>query len=95
MCSTKTTHPHSNSCFSLIIFMLYPKKHTNITFTIFYNTSKGIIMEIRSTRSFNAIPATLIRGVLNLYLSNLLSKMYCKYLFSIIHLSFSFTVTIL
>ena len=48
-------------------------------------------MEIRSTRSFNAIPATLIRGVFNLYLSNLLSKMYCKYFF--IHLfifSFSF-----
>ena len=31
-------------------------------------------MEIRSTRSF--IPATLIRGVFNLYLSNLLCKMY-------------------
>ena len=35
-------------------------------------------MEIRSTRSFNAIPATLIRGVFNLYL-NLLYKIYCKY----------------
>ena len=31
------------------------------------------IMEIRSTRSFNAIPGTLIRGVFNLYL-NLLMK---------------------
>ena len=35
-------------------------------------------MEIRSTRSFNAIPAAMIRGVLNLYISNLLCKMYCK-----------------
>ena len=35
-------------------------------------------MEIRSTQSFNAIPATLIRGVFNLYL-NLLYKIYCKY----------------
>ena len=32
-------------------------------------------MEIRSTRSFNAIPATLIRGVFNLYLANLLCEM--------------------
>ena len=36
-------------------------------------------MEIRSARSFNAIPATIIRGVFNLYISNLLCKMYCKY----------------
>ena len=35
-------------------------------------------MEIRSTRSFNAIPATIIRGVFNLYISILLFKMYCK-----------------
>ena len=35
-------------------------------------------MEIRSTRSFNAIPA-MIRGVFNFYVSNLLCKMYCKY----------------
>ena len=39
-------------------------------------------MEIRSTRSFNAIPATIIRGVFNLYISNLLFKMYCKYFLS-------------
>ena len=30
-----------------------------------------IIMEIRSILSFNVIPATLIRGVFNLYLSSL------------------------
>ena len=50
-------------------------------------------MEIRSTRSFNAIPATLIRGVFNLYL-NLLHKICCKYFIHLfIHLfalSFSF-----
>ena len=50
-------------------------------------------MEIRSTRSFNAILATLTRGVFNLYL-NLLYKIYCKYLiYLFIHLfalSFSF-----
>ena len=34
-------------------------------------------MEIRSTRSFNAIPATLIRGVFNSFLLNLLCKLYC------------------
>ena len=48
-------------------------------------------MEIRSSRSFNAIPATIIRGAFNLCVSNLLCKMYCKYFF--IHLvvfSFSF-----
>ena len=38
------------------------------------------IMEIRSTRSFNAIPATLIRGVFNLYL-NLLIKYIVNTLF--------------
>ena len=36
-------------------------------------------MKIRSTRSFNAIPATKIRGVFNMYISNLLCKMYRKY----------------
>ena len=36
-------------------------------------------MEIRSTRSFNAIPATIIRAVFNLYISNLLCKMCCEY----------------
>ena len=36
-------------------------------------------MEIRTARSFNVIPATLIRGVFNLYLTNLLCKLYCKY----------------
>ena len=34
-------------------------------------------MEIRSTQSFNAIPATLIRGAFNLYFK-LLFKIYCK-----------------
>ena len=37
-------------------------------------------MEIMSTRSFNAIPATLIRGVFNLYL-NLLMKCIVNILF--------------
>ena len=37
MCSTKTTHPFSYSCFGLTIFMLYPKAHTNIMFIIFHN----------------------------------------------------------
>ena len=53
-------------------------------------------MEIRSTRSFNAIPATIIRGVFNLYLSNLLCKMYFKYFiyfFTYIYL-FPFSLTI-
>ena len=81
MCSTKTAHPLSHSCFGLTIFMLYPKAHTNIMFMIFAITSKGTIVEIWSTRSLNAIPATIIRGVFNLYISNLLCKMYCKYLF--------------
>ena len=36
-------------------------------------------MEIRSTRSFNAIPATLIRDAFNFYLTNLLCEFYCKY----------------
>ena len=46
-------------------------------------------MEIRSTRSFNAIPATIIRGVFSLYVSNLFRKMYCKYFiyFFIYHLN--------
>ena len=48
-------------------------------FIMFATTSKGIIMEIRSLRSFSAIPATLIKGVFNLYLTNLLCKLYCKY----------------
>ena len=52
-------------------------------------------MEIRSTRSFIAIPATLIRGVFNSYL-NLLCKMCCKYFiysfifYLFIYLLFSF-----
>ena len=67
--------------------MLYPKAHSNIMFIHVYIyigifsfaiTSKGTIIEIRSTRSFNAILAALIRGVFNLYL-NLLYKIYCKY----------------
>ena len=39
-------------------------------------------MEIKSTRSFNDIPATLIRGVFNLFLANLLCKLYCNILFT-------------
>ena len=55
-------------------------------------------MEIRSTRSFNAIPATFIRGVFNLYL-NLLYKIYCKhfiyfFIYSFIYLLFPFLLTI-
>ena len=79
MCSTKTAHPLSHSCFGLTIFMLYPKALANIMLIIFYN-HQGTIMEIKSTRSFNAIPATIIRSVFNLHVSNLLCKMYCKYL---------------
>ena len=47
-------------------------------------------MKIRSTRSFNAIPATVIRGVFNLYISNLLFKMYCKYSIYSFHLFLAF-----
>ena len=48
-------------------------------------------MEIRSTQPFNAIPATLIRGVFNLYL-NLLYKIYCKYfIYLFIYFAFSFS----
>ena len=47
-------------------------------------------MEVRSTRSFNAIPATLIRGVFYLYL-NLLMKCFI-YLF--FYLLFPFLLTI-
>ena len=47
-------------------------------------------MEIRSTRSFNAIPATVIRGVFYLCISNLLSKMYCKYFIYSFHLFLAF-----
>ena len=46
-------------------------------------------MEIRSTQSFNAIPTAMNRGVLNLFISNLLCKMYCKY-FDYFHLFFPF-----
>ena len=73
MCSTEATHPLSHSCVGLTIIMLYPKAHSNIMFIYIYMyfsfaiTSKGTIMEIRSTQSFNAIPATLIRGVFNLF----------------------------
>ena len=49
----------------------------------------GTIMEIRSTRYFNVIPATMIRGVFNLYISNLLGKMYCKY-FNHFYINFFF-----
>ena len=56
------------------------KLHHNIVrFRFFPRIAKRSIMEIMSTRSFNAIPATFIRGVFNVYLSNLLCKLYCKY----------------
>ena len=64
------------------MYVLYYNRASSLTFmclpyhiydlyksTYKYNvaiTSKGTIMEIRSTRSFNAIPATIIRGVFNL-----------------------------
>ena len=51
-------------------------------------------MEIRSTRSFNAIPATLIRGVFNVYF-NLLFKIHCKYfIYLFFYLLFPFLLTI-
>ena len=51
-------------------------------------------MEVRSTQSFNAIPATLIRGVFNLYL-NLLLKYIVNTLFIYsIYLSFFLTIVI-
>ena len=69
--------------------MLDPRAHKIVMFIIFATTSKGTIMEIRSTRSCNVIPATLIRGVLNMYISNLLFKLNCKYfLYSFIYSSF-------
>ena len=64
ICSTKTAHPLSHSFLDLTIFMIYTKAHTNIMFIIFAITSKGTIMETRSTRSFNAILAAIIRGFL-------------------------------
>ena len=69
-----------------IYIYIYIFLYIYIHIFFFAITSKGTMMEIRSTRSFNAIPATLIRGVFNLYL-NLLYKIYCKYfIFSFIHL---------
>ena len=44
-------------------------------------TFKGAIMEMNSTRLFNGIPATIITGVFNFYLSNLLCKLHFKHLF--------------
>ena len=38
-------------------------------------------MEIRSTRSFHAIPVALIRAVFNLYLSKLPCKLFCLFHF--------------
>ena len=88
MCSTTTTHPLPLSCFGLTTVMLYPKALSNIMFIYIYIffaiTSKGTIMEIRLTQSFNAFPTTLIRGVFNLYL-NLLCKLYYKYFYSFIY----------
>ena len=43
--------------------MLCPKAHKMIMFIMFATNSNGTIMEIRSTRSLNAIPATLISVV--------------------------------
>ena len=50
-------------------------------------------MEIRSTRSFNAIPATIIRGVFNLYISNLLLKCIVNTLLIFFHLFLPFSLT--
>ena len=58
-----------------------------ITLSVYF---KGASMEIKSAQSFNAIPAISIRGVFNLYLSNLQCKLYCKYFISFIeHCKFS------
>ena len=37
ICSTKTAHPLSYSCFSLTIFMIYTKAHSNLMFIICFN----------------------------------------------------------
>ena len=68
--------------------MLYPKAHKNIMFIIFATTSKGTIMEIRSTRSVNAIPATLF-GV---FLTCMYQICYVNYIVNIIliHILFFF-----
>ena len=65
--------------FALPKSSIYPKAPKIIMFIIFATTSKETIMKVRLTRSFNAIPATLIRDVFNLYLSNMLCKLYYKY----------------
>ena len=51
-------HLSEVSKFIIIYYLLF-------IIIIFTTTSKGTIMEIRSTRSFNAIPSTLIRGIFN------------------------------
>ena len=51
VCSTRTAHPLSYSCFSLTIFMIYTKAHSNLKFIICFNHlyCKRTIMEIRSS----------------------------------------------
>ena len=56
---------------------------TSFMVQVFMTRSKltiqnGAITEIRSTRSFDVIRALSIRVFFNLYLTNLLCKMYCK-----------------
>ena len=57
---------------------LYNVLDVFIYFMYFAITSKGTIMEKRSTRSLNAIHATLIRVVFKFYF-NINFKIYCKY----------------
>ena len=76
----------SKSAFQYIVYI-----YILFSFAI---TSKGTIMEIRSTRSFNAIPATLIRGVFKLVFK-LAYEIYCKYfIYLFLYLLFPFLLTI-
>ena len=63
MCCTKTTLRLSHSWFGLTK-LCFCQKHIKISYLLsFAITYKGTIMEIKSTRPFNAIPANIIRGV--------------------------------
>ena len=55
------TLPHSR--FGLTILCCI---QNHVEFIVCTTTCKGTAIEIRSTRSFNAIPATLMRGIFNL-----------------------------
>ena len=53
---------------SALPYLCFIQKHIQIQCLRFFAiTSKGTIMEIWLTRSLNAIPATMIRGVFILY----------------------------